>query len=117
MALIVTEMAARELVGLVQEHGIEAPQGLRIFARSGGCACNGPAFGMTIDAATDEDEVQNIEGFRFIIDPLSAVNLDGASIDYVDDVMRKGFTIEAPNAVAAGGGCGCSAGASDGGHH
>ena len=52
MALIVTEIAARELAGIVQEHGIAEPQGLRLFARSGGCACSGPAFGMSIDNAT-----------------------------------------------------------------
>ena len=112
MALIVTEIAARELAGIVQEHGIAEPQGLRLFARSGGCACSGPAFGMSIDNATDEDEVQEVAGFRFILDPLSAPNLDGASIDFIDDVMRRGFTIEAPNAAAAAGaGCGCGGGA------
>ena len=53
---------------------------------------------------------------RFIVDPQTATSLEGASIDYTeDDLMRKGFTIEAPNAQPAdGGGCGCGAG---GGHH
>lgn len=113
MALIVTDSAAEQLDAIVKEHGIEGEQGLRIFARSGGgCACSGPAFGMTIDAPTAEDEVQEIGGIRFVIDPMSSANLEGASIDWIDDVMRKGFTIEAPNAAAAaaaaaGGACGC----------
>lgn len=109
MALIVTDAAAEQLGALVQEHEIAEPQGLRIFARSGGCACSGPAFGMTIDSAAEDDEVLTVAGIRFLIDPLSSGNLDGASIDYIDDVMRKGFTIEAPNA-AAGGSCGCGGG-------
>ena len=112
MALVVTDTAAEQLGVLIKEHEIVEPQGLRLFARSGGCACSGPAFGMTIDAPTDEDSVIVVAGIRFVVDPLSAGNLDGASIDYVDDVMRKGFTIEAPNAVAAeGAACAC------GGHH
>jgi iron-sulfur cluster assembly accessory protein len=107
MALIVTDAAAEQLGALVVEHEISSEQGLRLFARSGGgCACSGPAFGMTIDAPAEDDQVLTIAGIRFLIDPLSQENLDGASIDYVDDVMRKGFTIEAPNA-AAGGACGC----------
>lgn len=115
MALIVTDSAAEQLGAIVKEHEISEPQGLRLFARSGGCACSGPAFGMTIDHPTDEDQVVEVSGIRFVIDPLSAENLEGASIDYVDDVMRKGFTIEAPNAAAAAGGaCGCGGG---GGHH
>ncbi len=112
-ALIVTDSAAEQLVVLVKEHDILEPQGLRLFARTGGgCACSGPAFGMTIDSPTDEDEVLTVGGVRFVIDKLSAENLQGASIDYVDDVMRKGFTIEAPNAKAAeGASCGCGGGA------
>jgi iron-sulfur cluster assembly accessory protein len=109
MALIVTDTAAEHLTEIVKEHEIADPQGLRLFARSGGCACSGPAFGMTIDAPTDEDQVFVINGIRFVVDPLSAENLDGASIDYVDDVMRKGLTIEGPNAKAGaeGGACAC----------
>ena len=116
MALIVTDAAAEQLNALVREHEIADPQGLRLFARSGGsCACSGPAFGMTIDAAAEDDQVLTIAGIRFLIDPLSQDNLEGASIDYIDDVMRKGFTIEAPNAAAGGGGCG--GGACGGGGH
>jgi iron-sulfur cluster assembly accessory protein len=108
MALIVTDSAAAQLGSIVEEHGIEESQGLRLFARSGGCACSGPAFGMTIDKPADEDQVIVVSGIRFIIDPLSASNLDGASIDYIDTVMQQGFTIEAPNAgAAAGAGCAC----------
>lgn len=110
MALIVTDSAAAQLGSIVAEHGIEETQGLRLFARSGGgCACSGPAFGMTIDKPAAEDEVIVVAGIRFIIDPLSAPNLDGASIDYIDSVMQQGFTIEAPAALATaqGGGCAC----------
>ena len=70
---------------------------------------------MGIDAPSEDDSILDLEGVRFIVDPETATSLEGASIDYTeDDLMRKGFTIEAPNAQpAAGGGCGCGAG---GGH-
>jgi len=117
MALIVTDSAAAQLGSIVEEHGIEESQGLRLFARSGGCACSGPAFGMTIDKPADEDQVIVVSGIRFIIDPLSASNLDGASIDYIDTVMQQGFTIEAPNAgAAADAGCACGGHGEQGAH-
>ena len=35
---------------------------------------------------------------------------EDASIDYVEDVMQQGFSINAPNAQAGGGGCACGSG-------
>ena len=113
MSLTVTPTAAERLGSIAQEHDIAAGEGLRLFARGGGCACSGPSFGMTIDKPGDGDQILAISGLSFILDADSASALEGASIDYVDDVMRSGFTIEAPNAVATGGGCGCGGG---GGH-
>jgi iron-sulfur cluster assembly accessory protein len=112
MTLTVTDTAAEQLGVLVKEHEIIEPQGVRLFTHGGGCACSGPAFGMTIDAPAAEDIVIVAGGIRFVVDPLSAASLEDASIDYVDDVMRQGFTIEASRAVSAeGGACAC------GGHH
>ncbi len=107
MIMTVTDSAAEKLGALVQEHGLEGEKGLRLFARGGGCGCSGPSFGMTIDAAAETDQVLHIAGIRFIVDAESSESLEGATVDYIDDVMRSGFTIEAPNAVASGGGCGC----------
>ena len=55
MALIVTDAAAEQLTALVREHEIAEPQGLRLFARSGGgCACSGPAR-PSVRAAASRD--------------------------------------------------------------
>ncbi|MCY4615879.1 MAG: iron-sulfur cluster assembly accessory protein [Chloroflexi bacterium] len=113
--MTVTEDAAQRLGLIVNQQREDGAQGLRIFARGGGCGCSGPSFAMGIDAPTAEDNVLDVHGVRFIVDPVTAPNLEGASIDYTDeDLMRKGFTIDAPNAQAPeGGACGCGAG---GGH-
>ena len=114
LTMTVTEDAAQRLGLIINQQREDETQGLRIFARGGGCGCSGPSFAMGIDAPTTEDEVLDLHGVRFIIDPLTVPDLDGASIDYTDDdLMRKGFTIDAPNAQTAGGSCGCGAG---GGH-
>ena len=106
LTMTVTDIAAERLSAIAEEHGIAEDQGLRLFSRGGGCACSGPSFGMAIDNAEAGDSVLLLSGIRFIVDADSAESLEGASIDYIDDVMRSGFTIEAPNA-AQGGSCGC----------
>lgn len=106
LTMTVTDSAAERLMAITNEHGITGEQGLRLFTRGGGCACSGPSFGMAIDNAEAGDSVITLAGIKFIVDEGSAESLEGASIDWIDDVMRSGFTIEAPNA-AAGGGCGC----------
>ncbi len=105
MLLTVTPNAAERLVTILGDQAGEG-EGLRILARGGGCACSGGSFAMGIDAPTSDDAVLEMSGVRFIVDPMSAQQLEGASIDYVEEVMRQGFTIDAPNA-AAGGACGC----------
>jgi iron-sulfur cluster assembly accessory protein len=109
MLLTVTPTAAERLATILSDQAGDN-EGLRILARGGGCACSGGSFAMGIDAATSEDTVIDLSGVKVIVDPVSALQLDGAAIDYVEEVMRQGFTIEAPNA-AAGGSCGCGGGA------
>lgn len=116
LTLDVSEDAAQRLGLIVSQQAKSDDQGLRIFARGGGCGCSGPSFAMGIDRPAEDDAVLDIHGVRFIVDPGAAVSLEGASIGYTeDDLMRKGFTIDAPNAQSSGGGggCGCAAG---GGH-
>ncbi len=105
--MTVSDIAAERLSAIAEEQGLTEDQGLRLFTRSGGCACSGPSFGMAIDSAEATDSILFVSGIRFIVDPDSAGTLEGASIDYIDDVMQSGFTIEAPNAQqGSGGGCG-----------
>ena len=116
LTLTVSKDAAERLGMIVTQQRESEDQGLRIFARGGGCGCAGPSFAMGIDKAADDDNVLDFHGVTFIVDPTTATSLEGASIDYSDDdLMRKGFTIDAPNAQAAGGGCGCASG--EGGGH
>ena len=109
MNITVSETAAEKLNALVadrQEDGLE----LRLFAQTsggGGCACSGGLrFGMAFDNAEEADAQVRVGELEFIVDPTSATALEGASLDYIDDVMSQGFSITAPNAQK-GGGCGC----------
>ena len=102
--LTVTESAATRLTEIASEK-IGEGEGLRVFLSGGGCGCS-VSFGMGVDGERDGDTVTESGGLRFLMDEQAAVALEGASIDYVEDVMRQGFAIDAPNAPK-GGGCAC----------
>lgn len=102
--LTVSENAAGRLIEIANEK-IGEGEGLRVFLSSGGCGCS-VSFGMGIDEQRDGDTITETGGLRFLMDEQAAGALEGASIDYVDDVMRQGFAIDAPNAKS-GGGCAC----------
>ena len=119
MNLTVTSIAQERLATLIGER--EADQGIRVFMQSSGggcgggggaCGCGGgaPRFGMGLDEVSEQDSVVKVGVLTFVVDPESTDSLEDASIDYIEDVMQQGFSITAPNAVSAGGGCGCGAG-------
>jgi iron-sulfur cluster assembly protein len=75
---------------------------LRVFIKSGGCS--GFSYGMALDQQKDTDIVEQQHGVTIVIDPQSAQYLDGAEIDFVDDITGSGFKIHNPNAIST---CGC----------
>ena len=88
---------------------------------SGGCGSgsSGPSFGMAFDRPRNGDEVVQIDGFSVIVDSMTAPELDGAKIDFVQGLDASGFKIEAPirpgtEPAHEGGGCGCGSGGGGG---
>ena len=98
----VTATAAQHARELLESRDL--PNGaLRVFVAGGGCS--GYQYGMAIARSTEEDDiVLEHGGVRIVVDPESATYLDGAEIDYVDDVMKSGFSIYNPNATKS---CAC----------
>jgi iron-sulfur cluster assembly protein len=99
----VTEKAAEKARDLFKEKGLPADTGLRVFVVGGGCS--GYQYGMALARDIEEDDmIIEDRGVKIVIDPDSAPLLEGAEIDYVDDLMKAGFTIYNPNAVKS---CAC----------
>jgi iron-sulfur cluster assembly protein len=66
---------------------------LRVFVAGGGCS--GFQYGMTLEEEPMEgDERFEANGVRVIVDPRSAMYLDGANIDFVESMMGGGFKID-----------------------
>lgn len=99
--ITVTDSAVQQLQTLVSEQD-DATKGLRIFVEKGGCA--GMQYGMSLDHAQDGDQTFERGGVKVIVDLESATYLEGATIDYADDLAGAGFRIQNPNAVRS---CGC----------
>jgi iron-sulfur cluster assembly protein len=98
----VTDIAAEKAAGMLKEKGFE-DGALRVFVVSGGCS--GYQYGMALATEAEEgDQVIERGGVRFLVDAESAPLLMGARVDYIDDVMKQGFSISNPNAAKS---CAC----------
>ena len=98
-----TPTAAEKLSTILNEKGLGETHGLRVFVKGGGCG--GMQYGMTFDdQAREGDEVYEHHGLRVLVDATSLFYIEGAKIDYVDNLMGGGFHIDNPQAVSS---CGC----------
>ena len=76
---------------------------LRVFVQGGGCS--GFQYGFTFDEAKNEDDFDfTYEEVRVVIDAMSLQYLNGASIDYREDLQGASFVINNPQAAST---CGC----------
>jgi len=76
---------------------------LRIFVQGGGCS--GMSYGFTFDEIANEDDFDlDINGVHLLVDSMSSQYLQGANINYKEDLMGSQFAIENPNAQTT---CGC----------
>lgn len=104
--ITVSDAALTQLQGLIEGQASTDQQlGLRVYIQSGGCS--GFSYGMGLDENPPREDDYVIEAagaLKVYIDSYSAQYLEGAEIDYVDQLMGGGFTIHNPNAVRT---CGC----------
>lgn len=97
-----SERAASEVKGLLEQQ--QKPDAmLRVFVAGGGCS--GYQYGMSLEEeASEGDQTFDVSGVKVIVDPRSAMYMEGAQIDYVDSMMGGGFKIDNPQAASS---CGC----------
>ncbi len=77
---------------------------VRVFVKSGGCS--GYSYGMAIDdRELDGDQIFESNGVKLVVDKMSLPYLQGARVDYLENMMGGGFSVvENPNATSN---CGC----------
>jgi len=76
---------------------------LRTFVQGGGCS--GFQYGFTFDEEQNEDDFEvPLDDYKVLVDAMSMIYLQGAEIDYKEDLMGSSFSIKNPNATTT---CGC----------
>jgi iron-sulfur cluster insertion protein len=100
--IVVTENAARRIAALRGQE--EAEKAFLRIAVSGG-GCSGFQYGLTFDDQRNEDDfVFEHDGVAVVVDDVSLGLLNGAEVDFVEDLMGASFRINNPNAASS---CGC----------
>ncbi len=104
MAVTLTERAALEFRKVCEEQGYEPNIMLRVGVAGGGCS--GFQYSLQPETETDaeKDSIYDYHGVQVVVDKKSALYLDGTVIDFFEDLNRRGFTFDNPNAVKS---CGC----------
>jgi iron-sulfur cluster assembly accessory protein len=100
-AVTVTEQAARKIGEILGREGPGAK--LRVSVEGGGCSGFQYKFDIEREQASD-DIVITRDAATVLIDPVSLGYLNGAQIDFVDDLIGASFKVNNPNVTAS---CGC----------
>ena len=100
--ITITESAKTKIKDLLLEEN-NPNLALRTFVQGGGCS--GFSYGFTFDDEINEDDFEvPLDGFKVLVDSMSMQYLQGAEIDYKEEIMGSSFTIKNPNATTT---CGC----------
>jgi iron-sulfur cluster insertion protein len=101
-SIVVTENAARRIAVLKTQEQAERAF-LRIAVSGGGCS--GFQYGLSFDEQRNNDDfVFERDGIAVVVDDVSLGLLNGAEVDFVEDLMGASFRINNPNAASS---CGC----------
>ena len=100
--MILETGAVSKLKELIVEEG-NPDLMLRVFVQGGGCS--GMQYGFTFEEVKNEDDFDfSYENVKVVVDSMSMQYLQGASIDYKEDLMSASFVINNPQASST---CGC----------
>jgi iron-sulfur cluster insertion protein len=98
----ITDSAKEKIRDLLREEN-DPTLKLRTFVQGGGCS--GFQYGFTFDNDQNDDDWEfNIGEHKMLVDSMSMQYLQGAVIDYKEDLMGASFSIKNPNAQTT---CGC----------
>jgi iron-sulfur cluster assembly protein len=108
MAISLTEKAANEvkrIIGEQQQNG-GVPEKIYLRMRVVGGGCSGFQHKLDLDPAVNEklDDVFEFHGVPVVVDKRSLMYLNDVTVDFHDDLNRRGFSINNPSAKST---CGC----------
>ncbi|MED6134075.1 hypothetical protein PIB30_034114 [Stylosanthes scabra] len=101
-----TESCVRRMKELEATESKSDGKLLRLSVETGGCSGFQYVFNLD-DRINSDDRVFEKEGIKLVVDNISYDFVKGATVDYVEELIRSAFVVtENPSAV---GGCSCKA--------
>jgi iron-sulfur cluster assembly protein len=108
MPITVTEKAAGEVKRIIQDQQTtgQMPEKIYLRLRVVGGGCSGFQHKLDLDPTMSDklDEVFEFHGVPVVIDKRSLMYLGDVTVDFHDDLNRRGFSISNPSAKST---CGC----------
>ena len=108
MSITLTEKAAGEVKRIIdeQKQSEGAPAQIYLRMRVVGGGCSGFQNKLDLDPVINEklDEVIEQHGVPIVVDKRSLMYLNDVTVDFHDDLNRRGFSINNPSAKST---CGC----------
>lgn len=100
--LTMSDTAVRRVAKLIEA---EAKPGLMLRVAVSGGGCSGFQYGFSFDDTVRGDDLTfERDGVTVVVDDVSLDLLQGAEIDYVEELIGASFQIRNPNASSS---CGC----------
>lgn len=101
--MIFTEAAAERVKEIITEQGVPDSTALRVFVEGGGCHGFSYGFGFE-NAIADDDTIYETNEVKLLVDSMSIMYLDDATVDFVSGLQGERFVIDNPGASTT---CGC----------
>jgi len=107
--ITLTEAAQEKITDILAEEN-NSKMKLRMYVQGGGCS--GMSYGFMLDEEQNEDDFEiPFSSSSVLVDAMSMQYVNGAEIDYKDDLSGSQFVIKNPNAETT---CGCGSSFSPG---
>lgn len=103
MTLSLSDNAAQKILSLIKEENNLHPLMFRVMVSGGGCS--GFQYNFSLDHQVNEDDhIFEEKGVKVVVDDPSLPLVEGAQLDYVEELIGASFVVKNPNASTS---CGC----------
>jgi len=104
--ITLTEKAAEEVKRIVAEQKSQVGEKLFLRMRVVGGGCSGFQHKLDLDPQVNDklDVVFSLHGVDVVVDKRSLLYLEGVTVDFHNDLNKRGFSVSNPSAKST---CGC----------
>ncbi|WP_047983676.1 HesB/IscA family protein [Ornithinibacillus californiensis] len=102
MAITLTDNASLQIKEMMKSESSNAR--LRFGVMGGGCSGLSYSLGFVEEVNDELEQVEEINGIPIVLSKQDIPIIEGTTIDYKQNLMGGGFSIDNPNAIIS---CGC----------